>query len=495
LAIELWGGVECTVNRVGDDYIDQLESTGHDRRLSDLDLFAAIGLSTLRYPVLWERVAPHGLSGADFSWTDQRLNRLRELGIEPIVGLVHHGSGPRDTSLLDPQFPDKLAEYARVVAARYPWVRRFTPINEPLTTARFSGLYGHWYPHHTRDASFARMLWNECRATSLAMRAIREITPDAELVQTEDGGHTFSTAPLQYQAEFENDRRWLAFDLLLGRVGRLHPLWSYLKGAGLQERDLEVMQREPCPPAILGLNYYVTSDRFLDHRAQRYPDRARGGNGRDVYADAEAVRVRREGIYGHAALLQEAHHRYGLPVAITEAHLGCSREEQVRWLLQAWNGAHAARAAGVDVRAVTAWALLGCTDWDSLVTRRAGHYEPGAFDVRAPSPRRTALGSAIRELTMASLPRNPALHAPGWWQRPSRLMVRPPPHDVKTMRRDEARPVLIAGATGTLGRALGRVSPAAARRDGHREQRVGGGRARAFPTVGGDQRRRLHARR
>ena len=28
-AIELWTGVECTVNRVGDTYYDQLRATGH----------------------------------------------------------------------------------------------------------------------------------------------------------------------------------------------------------------------------------------------------------------------------------------------------------------------------------------------------------------------------------------------------------------------------------------------------------------------------------
>ncbi len=55
----------------------------------------------------------------------------------------------------------------------------------------------------------------------------------------------------------------------------------------------------------------------------------------------------------------------------------------MRWLLEAWNGAHAARAAGADVVAVTPWALLGSYDWDSLVTEARGHYESGAFDVRA----------------------------------------------------------------------------------------------------------------
>src|SRR5215203_439749 len=58
--LELWGGVECTVNRVGDIYFDQMERSGHATRLSDLCLFAGLGIRAIRYPVLWERVAPDG---------------------------------------------------------------------------------------------------------------------------------------------------------------------------------------------------------------------------------------------------------------------------------------------------------------------------------------------------------------------------------------------------------------------------------------------------
>ena len=111
--LEVWAGVECTVNRVGDEYFDQLERSGHATRLEDLDRFAELGVRALRYPVLWERTAPNGLESADWSWADERLGRLRELGIHPIVGLVHHGSGPRHTSLIDPSFPEKLAEFAQ----------------------------------------------------------------------------------------------------------------------------------------------------------------------------------------------------------------------------------------------------------------------------------------------------------------------------------------------------------------------------------------------
>ena len=66
-ALELWAGVECTVNRVGNEFYDQLERNGHADRIEDLDLFAGLGVRALRYPVLWERTAPDGLARAD--WT------------------------------------------------------------------------------------------------------------------------------------------------------------------------------------------------------------------------------------------------------------------------------------------------------------------------------------------------------------------------------------------------------------------------------------------
>jgi dTDP-4-dehydrorhamnose reductase len=123
--------------------------------VDDLELQSALGVEVIRYPVLWERIAPSGLEQADWSWTDQRLPLLDDFGIRPIAGLAHHGSGPRDTSLIDPAFSEKLAEFAQAVAQRYPWLSYYTPVNEPLTTARFSGLYGHWYPHERHQISLA----------------------------------------------------------------------------------------------------------------------------------------------------------------------------------------------------------------------------------------------------------------------------------------------------------------------------------------------------
>jgi len=440
-AIELWGGVECTINRVGDRFFDQLAACGHYARLDDLDAIAALGIRRLRYPALWEHIAPDGLSRADWRGGDAALGRLRQLGVEPIVGLVHHGSGPVTTHLLDPGFAAGLAEYAAAFAERYPWVQHYTPVNEPLTTARFSALYGHWYPHRRDDRAFVAALLNQCVAIADAMAAIRARVPGARLIQTEDGGSVRAHRALRAQATFENSRRWLSLDLLTGRVTKGHPLWQYLVKADADSRQLARLRDQPVPPDVVGLNYYVTSDRFLDTRLSRYPVVTHGGNGWQRYADVEAVRVDGIGLRGHGALLIEAWQRYGLPVAITEAHLGCTREEQMRWLVDAWRGAQDAAARGADVRAVTAWALLGSWNWDSLLVRAEPvYYEPGAFELRDGVRRVTAVGRVITEIATAGTASHPVLRTRGWWRRTDSSAT-------------PARPLLIAGAAGTLGRA------------------------------------------
>ena len=44
---ELWGGVECTVNRVGDVWFDQMARNGHATRPDDLDAFTRESLRLL----------------------------------------------------------------------------------------------------------------------------------------------------------------------------------------------------------------------------------------------------------------------------------------------------------------------------------------------------------------------------------------------------------------------------------------------------------------
>lgn len=457
-ALELWGGVECTLARVQDGYRDQLEETGCRRRSDDLARIAALGIRTVRFPVLWESVAPERPDARDFRWHDERLAQGIALGLQPILGLVHHGSGPRYTDLLDPGFVTGLAAHARAVAQRYPWARAFTPVNEPLTTARFSGLYGHWHPHGRDVATFLRCLMIQCQGVLASMRAIREVTPDARLVQTEDLGKTFSTPALSRQAAYENERRWLSFDLLCGRVDLDHPWRKAFLAAGVRAAELDDFLSLDAAPDIIGINHYLTSERYLDETLDAYPAHLHGGNSWARYADAEAVRIAAlEGEVGPKARLREAWERYGRPIAVTEAHHGCTRDEQLRWLVQVWREAQDLRAEGADVRAVTIWSLFGAVDWNSLLTQRTGFYEAGAFDVRSDPPRPTALANAAASLAKTGSFAHPVLDSPGWWRRPERCYGRTDP--VRAGRRAPRRELLVTGA-GTLGRAIARICEA-----------------------------------
>ena len=377
----MWAGIECTVNRVGDQYFDQLRRNGHHDRIDDLDLVASLGVTRVRYPVLWERTL------SNWAWPTRRLERLRELGITPIVTLLHHGSGPRFTSLVDDAFPTLFAEYARSVATRFPWIDDWTPINEPLTTARFSGLYGHWYPHGRDEKTFMRALENQCKGIALAMQEIRAINPNARLIQTEDLGYTHATPRLAYQAKYENRRRWLSLDLLCEYGAR---------------------------PDVMGFNYYVTSERFLDENLDRWPAWSHGGNGRERYADVHSVLAGR--VAGVDGLLADAYLRYHLPVALTEVHIGCTREEQLRWLVDIYDRVMVARKT-LPVVAMTAWSTFGAYDWHCLVTRCEGVYEPGLFDIRGSVPRPTALAAAWRAIAQGQRPAHPVLDGRGWWHR------------------------------------------------------------------------------
>jgi dTDP-4-dehydrorhamnose reductase len=462
----MWGGIECTVNRVRDTYFTQLDRSGHSVRDDDLERFAALGVRALRYPVLWESTAPDGIASADWSWADRRLPALRRLGITPIVGLVHHGSGPRHTSLLDPGFASGLAEFAAAAAARYPWIEHWTPVNEPLTTARFSALYGIWYPHARDDRSFVVALLNQCRATVLAMRAIRRVNPAARLIQTDDLSRTYGTEQMAETTRFYNERRWLAWDLLCGRVDTGHPLWDYLLESGVDAGDILWFVEHRCPPDLIGVNYYVTSERWLDHRVERYPGHDRGGPPEAEFVDIESVRVLARPAPAIASLLQEAWQRYRIPIAVTEAHIGATREDQLRWLVEIWHAAQSARNAGVDVRAVTAWSLLGSFDWNCLLGECRGYYEPGPYDVRSPRPRPTALAALVAELAAGRAPSHPVLQGEGWWRRADRFIARPVPSRAvvtplagyrQRPPLDDAAPILISGATGTLGSAFARI--------------------------------------
>ena len=420
---EIWGGIECSFNRVQNAYVDQLDYCGHYKRgIEDIRYIAELGFQTVRYPAIWERHKPEQDNDISWTWLQRQLNTLRYYNITPIAGLVHHGSGPIHASLLDPHFASEIEKYSYQVAQKFPWLEYYTPVNEPLTTARFCGLYSFWYPHKRNAKCFAEMLLNEIKAIVLSMRAIRKINPRAKLIQTEDLGKTYSTQLLRYQADFENERRWLTNDLLCGFVKPGHAMWDYFMWLGIPQKSLDFfLEKNLCHPAIIGLDYYLTSERFLDETPGKFPSNVYGSNGKHQYADIEAIRVKHLEESGPEILLRECWNRYNIPMAVTEVHINGTPEDQIRWFGQIWDTCLYLKQSGINIKAVTAWAIFGSFGWSKLLTESPGEYERGVYDVKSGHLVSTAYTSYVKNLIRNPFIHHPALESQGWWQQDERL--------------------------------------------------------------------------
>lgn len=136
------------------------------------------------------------------------------------------------------------------------------------------------------------------------------------------------------------------------------------------------------------------------------------------------------------------------------------RDEQMRWTAETWDTCAELRDECVDVLAITVWALLGSRNWNSLLTLDTNHFECGTFDPRGPTIRPTAMAAMLTGLVYGTLDRHPVLNNLGWWHGDARLTKAALPRTgrvrsaAKLPVRSAARPILIAGASGTLGRAF-----------------------------------------
>lgn len=410
--LELWASPEPTIARIDADTVrDQAAETGLDMRAEgDAERIAALGVSASRVPVLWERVSPVDPHACDYREPRLRLDALRARGIDPIVTLLHHGSGPAFTDLLDPAFPLWFAEYAGATAEQFPWVRRWTPINEPLTTARFATLYGVWYPNMCDDRAFGRAMINQSLAQQAAMRRIRRVNPAAEFVLTEDlQRFTAGDDGVAEYAAFLRERAFLSAELVAGRVGNDHPLAGFLiERCGVNPFELAILSRDACAPDLVAFNHYAHSERYLfSHGAS--------------VGDVPAVYVAGEPVLDVAPLLRAAADRLRLPLALGEVHVHAPAEERVRWLAQHAAAVTELREAGVDIRALGAWAAFGMTDWHSLLRARMDVAEDGIYTFAGPggTPAPTAVADAVRELARSGAIRDTGVR--GWWERSERL--------------------------------------------------------------------------
>jgi dTDP-4-dehydrorhamnose reductase len=125
----------------------------------------------------------------------------------------------------------------------------------------------------------------------------------------------------------------------------------------------------------------------------------------------------------------------------------CTREEQLRWINEAYENCCELKKEGINVKAITIWSMLGAFDWNSLLTREERVYESGAFDVTGKELRPTAIAKLIESLNQTGKYSHPVLNEKGWWHKSY-------PGSKTVFSNSKASPLFILGSTGTLGNAF-----------------------------------------
>ncbi len=364
----VWGaGVECSF--LPHLNVDQYQWTQHDRFWRD-DLRRAkdeLGITHLRYAMPWHVLEPEQ---GTFNWdySDERVAEFQKLGIEPLMDVMHFGTPLwLKQAVGDPEFPEALENFTEAIVARYRGaIKTWCPFNEPLVSALFSGDFGFWPPHQRKWRGYMPVLSRIVQAVSRGIRAIRKASPEATVLLC-DAAESYKTRSPELKTEVQrrNLRRFLVMDLLLGRVDKHHPLYSWVTSYGLSELDLEWFKTHPQSPDVLGLDYYPHSDWQLDMH---------GG----------AVRQRRAenpvGLHGVASAYWQ---RYGIPLMLTETSIEGQPINREIWLEQNIDHIKRLREEGVPMLGLIWWPLLDQIDWDGALTHRVGKiHEVGLFNLK-----------------------------------------------------------------------------------------------------------------
>jgi hypothetical protein len=211
----------------------------------------------------------------------------------------------------------------------------------------------------------------------LAARAILQEQPAAIFVNSESGEFFQACCPdeeIVKIAAFENERRFLALDLLYA-VPPSPRVRSYLVEHGMTTAELDwFMNQSSGDRCILGIDYYEWNERLIN--SDRRP---------------EALGE----LFGWYVITKQYYDRYRRPLMHTETNCQDAKEAP-RWLWRQWHNVQLMRSAGIPVVGFTWYSLIDQVDWNVGLTKAQGNVNPvGLFDLNR-EPR--AAAQAYRHL-------------------------------------------------------------------------------------------------
>jgi len=338
--------------RFGERPLDEYELTQHYAQWqSDLELARSVGASAIRYGLPWYRLNPEPGVFA-WNWADRVVDKLVELGLEVIVDLVHYGTPTwMDNSFLNRDYSRRVAEYAYALAERYgDRITAWTPLNEPQVNAIYCGETGKWPPYFRGDDGYLQVIAALCQGIVLTQQAVLAARPrNSSFVHVEA---MFRYAkPNDYRSDraaLLDLRRFLALDLVTGRVGDEYELLPYLQQYGMRDTDLEWFQGHNVQPDVIGINHYP-------------------GWGTEIYSQengVETCNVRNDWTDGLEDLVETFAARYEAPILLSETSVVGTPQDRVSWLEASVDSLVRMRQRGVSVIGYTWWPLFDLVEWD-----------------------------------------------------------------------------------------------------------------------------------
>jgi beta-glucosidase/6-phospho-beta-glucosidase/beta-galactosidase len=341
--------------------VDEMDKCGHYRRWrEDFQIVRDLGIEYLRFGPPY--YATHTAAGQyDWDFSDQTFAELRRLEITPIVDMCHFGVPDWIGDFQNPDLPRLFAEYARAFAARFPWLRYYTPINEIFIAALFSAGYGWWNERLATDRAFVKALKHLCMANVLAMRAILEVQPKAIFIQSESSEYFHAEGPRSLpKADMLNERRFLALDLSYGVPVNVL-MYQYLLDNGMTREEYEWFGRNQVKAScVMGNDYYITNEHL-------------------VHEDGTTARAGE--VFGYYVITRQYFERYHLPVMHTETNIH-DVNEAPGWLRKQWANLLRLRQDGVIMVGFTWYSLTDQVDWDTALREDNGRVNPcGLVDI------------------------------------------------------------------------------------------------------------------
>jgi beta-glucosidase len=337
--------------------LDEYEITQHNQFWhDDLGRAAETGATIVRWGIPWYRIQP-APDAWDFSWLDRVVARFAELGLTPIVDLMHYGTPLwLDNEFVNASYPERVAEYAAKVAERYAdTLAVFTPLNEPFLNVVYCGADAEWPPYLRGDDGFVTVLGQIAKGIALTQSAITEVLGSRASFVHVEAASRYADPPGTHAEElgFLRRRALIVEDLVTGLVDADHPLAPWLSRHGLSDDALTWHREHHAIPDVMGVNYYpMVSTEVFETGAS--PAGTVGDPRRRVNDWTD----------GLDDVLRKFAERYGRPVMLTETSVSGTEEYRARWLDDSVAHVRALKEQGFPIVGYTWWAVTDWFEWN-----------------------------------------------------------------------------------------------------------------------------------